>query len=131
MSCTISLPPPLSATTRNVKPRPDVRSYGRVKTSRYNRWIADNVDLVALAAKEGRGVHGPYALHLRLGKPDYRRRDLANLEKAISDLLVRCGAVRDDSDCQRLTMEWTSDLDGVFLTVVPTRLVPARTKAPK
>jgi Holliday junction resolvase RusA-like endonuclease len=123
ISCTIETPPPLSALTKNA------RGKGRVKTDRYKDWIKANEWIVALAAKDGRAIVGPYALTVRVSKPDNRPRDITNIEKAISDLLVRVGAVRDDSDCQRFSIEWSVDVDGTFLLVMPTQLVPVRKKA--
>lgn len=123
ISFTIDTPPPLSALTRNA------RKVGRAKTPRYTAWIKANEWIVALAAKDGRAITGPYALTVRVAKPDNRARDITNLEKAVSDLLVRVGAVRDDSDCQRFLIEWSEDVDGTFVLVMPTKLVPVRKRA--
>lgn len=52
-------------------------------------------------------VAGPYTLELLFDRPDRRARDLGNLEKAVSDLLVERGLVIDDSCCQRITLAWS------------------------
>lgn len=60
----------------------------------------------------------PVQVHYRFGNPDKRRRDLANLEKAPSDLLVACGVLKDDSLIHRLVMEW-ADIDGCEAEISP------------
>lgn len=52
-------------------------------------------------------VAGPYTLDLLFDRPDRRARDLGNLEKAVSDLIVERGLVIDDSCCQRITLAWS------------------------
>lgn len=52
-------------------------------------------------------IAGPYTLDLLFDRPDRRSRDLGNLEKAVSDLLVERGLVTDDSCCERITLAWS------------------------
>lgn len=52
-------------------------------------------------------IAGPYTLDLLFDRPDRRARDLGNLEKAVSDLIVERGLVIDDSCCQRITLAWS------------------------
>lgn len=52
-------------------------------------------------------IAGPYTLDLLFDRPDRRARDLGNLEKAVSDLLVERGLVIDDSCCERITLAWS------------------------
>jgi len=54
-------------------------------------------------------VSGPYKLTILAVKPDKRRRDLGNLEKAISDILVSVGIVEDDSLCEWLEIKWVQN----------------------
>lgn len=54
-------------------------------------------------------IAGPYTLDLLFDRPDRRARDLGNLEKAVSDLLVERGLVIDDSCCQRITLAWSDE----------------------
>lgn len=54
-------------------------------------------------------VAGPYTLELLFDRPDRRARDLGNLEKAVSDLLVERGLVIDDSCCQRIILAWSDE----------------------
>ncbi|MDR7037375.1 Holliday junction resolvase RusA-like endonuclease [Methylobacterium sp. BE186] len=119
ISFTCTLPPPVNNLYRNV-PR-----VGRVKMPRYKAWIAENEWLVQIACQDGRRLEGPYALTIKVGKPDNRKRDIDGLLKPICDLLVRVGAVRDDSDCQRVEIQWVSDREGCFVLALPTQPVPA------
>lgn len=123
ISFTVSMPPSVNALTRNV---PGV---GRVKASVYKKWVKANEWIVALAAKDGRKITGPYALIIQIGKPDNRPRDIGNLEKAVSDLLVSIGAVRDDSDCQRIQIGWSEHHDDCFVQVIETQPVPVRKRS--
>lgn len=52
-------------------------------------------------------IAGPYSLELLFDRPDRRARDLGNLEKGVSDLLVERGLVIDDSCCERIVMAWS------------------------
>lgn len=54
-------------------------------------------------------VGGKYKLDIAVERPDRRRRDVANLEKACSDLLQLAGIIRDDCDAQSVTIRWASD----------------------
>jgi crossover junction endodeoxyribonuclease RusA len=54
-------------------------------------------------------IAGPYSLDLIFDRPDRRARDLGNLEKAVSDLIVERGLVIDDSCCQRITLAWSDE----------------------
>ena len=57
----------------------------------------------------GQKVEGAYRLTVRAVRPDRRRRDLGNLEKAISDIIVAAGIVEDDHLCQQITLMWVED----------------------
>lgn len=118
ISFTVSLPPSANNLFRNV-PR-----VGRVKMPEYKAWEKANEWLVTLACNDGRKIDGPFALTVKVGKPDRRRRDLDNILKPTLDLLVRCGGVKDDSDCQRIEASWSDQHEGVFVLVLPTQPVP-------
>lgn len=50
--------------------------------------------------------------------PDRRKRDLFNLEKALSDMLVAHGVIADDSRIVEGTVRWAADLvSGVRITI--------------
>jgi len=55
---------------------------------------------------KGRKHIGPYKLTILAIRPDKRKRDLGNLEKAVSDILVSQNIVEDDSMCEWLEIRW-------------------------
>ena len=90
------LPPPLSACFTNPRGR-----RGRVKTSRYRNW-----EQLCLPHCSMAGVRGKVQVRYQFKRPDKRIRDLGNLEKATSDLLVKAGVIDDDSDIDSLWLFW-------------------------
>lgn len=80
------------------------RKGGRVKSEDYTAWIKSAAAYVPWKAKKV--ITGPYTMVATFDRPDRRKRDLGNLEKALSDLLVSQGVVKDDSDAERITLEW-------------------------
>ena len=62
-------------------------------------------------------VMGPFNVHLEVGRPDKRKRDLDNLIKVVLDSVKDGGAIRDDSDAQSIHAQWVDDLKGVRVTV--------------
>lgn len=61
---------------------------------------------------------GRYDLVIKLNPPDKRKRDLGNLEKVVSDLLVDHGIIDDDSGCQSLYMKWERGLEAPCVVTV-------------
>jgi crossover junction endodeoxyribonuclease RusA len=87
---------------------------------RYERWLND---AGFLAKSQIRGtVHGPYHLTIQAVRPDRKRRDLDNIIKPISDLLVKIGAVDDDCHCEMLSARWVTSGDAVFVRITPAGL---------
>lgn len=64
----------------------------------------------------GMAIVGKYKITLLAVKPDKRRRDLGNLEKAVSDILVTCKLVEDDHMCQSINARW--EIEGPPFTVI-------------
>ena len=93
-----------------------------LRSAEYERWRKDVTTLIRAETRGGM-VKGPYALTLRIGRKDRRRRDLDNLIKPLNDALVLAGAVADDSDCQQLQACWAADVDGVSVSVLETQRV--------
>ncbi len=54
----------------------------------------------------GRKHLGAYKLTILAIRPDKRKRDLGNLEKAVSDILVSQNIIEDDSFCEWLEVKW-------------------------
>ena len=79
---------------------------GRVyRSPKYVEWRKLAMWQIAGQAK-GKKHLGPYKLTIHAVKPDKRRRDLGNLEKAVSDILVSQNIVEDDSLCEWLEVRW-------------------------
>ncbi len=116
---TVDLPYPPSANRlwRVVKGKP-------IKSAEYRGWLESAAWLVK-AATGPRGLKGPYGLSVAAGRPDKRARDLDNLLKPLSDAMKAGGAIRDDSDCQKIEARWESGLTGVRVTVLATVEIPA------
>lgn len=117
-------PPSGNALTRNVSATERARAAalgkkappGRVKTDRHLTWLRAAGNEV-LMQRPGR-VSGAYELTLQVRRPDRKgRHDLANFEKAASDLLVSHGIIEDDSYAERVTIEWSDTVEGAQLIV--------------
>lgn len=87
----------------------------RHKSKAYEAWIKEAGQMLMIQKKEqffDKPVHVSY----RFGKPNKRQMDLANREKAASDLLVAHGVLADDSLIHKLTMEW-ANITGCEITI--------------
>jgi crossover junction endodeoxyribonuclease RusA len=88
---------------------------GRFKSLAYKAWL----QLAAINIKDSHRQNlGPYSISICLKRPDMRRRDIGNFEKAVSDLLVSHGVVKDDSLCQRLVMTWDNGISADCVVLV-------------
>lgn len=100
----ISLRCPFAPTTNNLFMNVGKR---RVPTPRYRAWrdlAAVQIDHMMIRQTP---ITGPYHFCMALDRPDRRGRDLSNYIKAVEDVLVLCGVVRDDSDAISLVIKWT------------------------
>lgn len=90
---------------------------GMRKSPKYTAWLIEAGQI----AKHHRAhaIVGKYKLHLAAVRPDNRKRDIDNLIKGVSDLLVSCGLVRDDSDCEMVSARWVTTGEGVTVRVEP------------
>lgn len=92
----------------------------RHKSQRYADWLQE----AGWALKKQRAipVRGPVKLMYEVqdGK-DNRRRDIGNLEKGCTDLLVEYGIIEADHDLivRELSMVWNRDVSGVRITISP------------
>jgi Holliday junction resolvase RusA-like endonuclease len=90
----------------------------RFKSKKYQAWIVEA--RMALLRQEWEPLtktDAPLQVIYNVGNPDKRRRDLSNLEKAASDLLVSEGIISDDSLIHKLIMEWKNNVKGMEVTI--------------
>lgn len=94
----------------------NVPGKGRVKTERYRTWAkAAGWDVKAQRPAK---VTGRYAITLTVQRKDKRRRDLSNLIKAVSDLLVDQQVIEDDSLEEEVHMYWSRAVEGCVVEIV-------------
>ena len=94
------------------------RSGGRTKSQNYRAWLsaAGGKIMAQRVAWPLKCISGPVDVVITLGKPDNRKRDAANYEKAVTDLLVKMGVIDDDSLIQSNTQEW-GDVTGAVVSI--------------
>lgn len=109
MSITLTLPYPVSTNRlwRAVNGR-------NIKSAEYRAW-EEEAGYMIVSQRPGH-IAGKFDLHLTFGRPDKRRRDLGNLEKPVSDALVRFEVIEDDCLAQKITLEW-GEVEGVRAVV--------------
>jgi len=75
------------------------------RSTKYTDWR--NHALWALVGQcKGQKIEGPYVMTLEAVRPDKRRRDLGNLEKAVSDILQSANLIENDHLCEEMTLRW-------------------------
>ena len=79
----------------------------RFKTKKYAEFIARMMPILTGLVKEP--LKGDLEVEYNFYFPDKRRRDVFNLEKAMSDTLVLYGVIEDDSQIVRGTVEKAYD----------------------
>jgi Holliday junction resolvase RusA-like endonuclease len=91
LTFTLPQPPTTNALFLNV------RGKGRVKTQRYKDWITDAGWLAKSAAiVDGERITFSGKVHVEYEVSGSQKFDEGNLEKPLSDLLVRVGIIKDD-----------------------------------
>lgn len=91
---------------------------GRVRSPRYKLWAAKAAE--KLLSQHPLRFKGPVELHYQFQEgQDRRKRDLANLEKATTDLLVEHGVIESDDNTvvRVISMCWSRDVVGARVTV--------------
>jgi Holliday junction resolvase RusA-like endonuclease len=115
MTTTLTLPFPISVNALYVN-----SSRGRQDSQRYATWKLEAG--WELQRQRPAPVKGPVELlyEVQDGK-DNRRRDLCNLEKGVTDLLVTHGVIEADHDLivREVRMKWAKDVVGVRVTISP------------
>lgn len=108
----LPFPPSVNALYSNVP------KIGRVKTPAYRAWSKEAG--LRLNLQRPRRMPGRIRMAIRAVPPDRRKRDLGNLEKAISDFLVDMGVIDDDSLIECQSSCWVSDsLSGISVSIRP------------
>ena len=106
------LPFPPSANRLWVRARVGMR-----KSAAYVAWLLE-AGAEVRRQKPGK-IEGPYKIFITAARPDKRKRDLGNLEKATSDLLQSCGVISDDCHAEMITMRWVTQGDGIGVRIEP------------
>lgn len=88
----------------------------RFPSKAYKDWQDEAARILTMQAPLPR-FDGPVSVTMSFGRPDKRKRDLANLEKATTDQLVKAGVLADDSLIERLTMQWSVDVAGALIQI--------------
>lgn len=113
MRTVLTLPFPPSVNSLYINGR-----HRRAISKRYEDWqIKAWAALVQQPDRFHRHV-APVHVIYTFGRPDNRRRDVFNLEKAVSDLLVKHGVLADDTLIERGTVQWGSE-PGVVILIEP------------
>jgi crossover junction endodeoxyribonuclease RusA len=97
ISLSLPFPPSSNSIWRNVAGR-------TLKSAPYRAWLAEAH--VLLRAQQPNSLFGSYRLAILAYRPDNRKRDLGNLEKAVSDLLTQAGVIEDDHLADEIRLAW-------------------------
>jgi Holliday junction resolvase RusA-like endonuclease len=92
----------------------------RYRSAEYEAWITEAGHL--LNRQRPAKCLGRVSLTYTLEEPKTkRRRDLGNLEKAGTDLLVSHGVIEGDDQrfVRKITLEWSDQVEGMQITVSP------------
>ena len=87
----------------------------RYRSWTYKKWLAE-ADLAWLR-QSVTPIHGPVTVTISLGRPDRRRRDCFNYEKAPIDFLVARGLIDDDSLIRRGVIQWSDSVTGCMVEI--------------
>ena len=93
---------------------------GRFKSPRYEAWIQEAG--YALMVQRAPRIKGPVKLFYEVQDgSDGRRRDIGNLEKGPTDLLVTHGIIEDDNDriVREINLRWCRTVTGIRVTITP------------
>lgn len=91
---------------------------GVYRSEKYTDWRKHA--LWALVGQcKGKKIDGPYTMVLEAVRPDKRRRDLGNLEKAVSDILQEAKLIDGDHLCEEMTLRWVDAGPECSITLEP------------
>lgn len=89
---------------------------GRFTSQKYAAWQADAFEALLKQPARFDRYSGPVHVIYTFGRPDNRRRDVFNLEKAVSDFLVKHSILADDTLIERGVVQW-GDVPGVNVVI--------------
>ena len=81
------------------------KSGGMHRSTEYSSWCK-HAEWASVTQIKGQKITGKYTLEIVAVRPDKRRRDLGNLEKAVSDLLQKIKVIQDDYLCEDIRLRW-------------------------
>ena len=103
MELVLPYPPSINHYWRRVGPRTLI--------SREGRRFRERVTAI-LAAIRIQPITGSLAVQVEIYPPDYRRRDIDNVQKALLDAMQHGGAYCDDAQIVRLSIEKREPIEG-------------------
>ena len=80
---------------------------GMYRSAEYKAWRQHALWAIQSRTK-GDHIKGPYKLEIMAVRPDKRRRDIGNLEKAVSDILQAANVIEDDCLCEDQHLRWVA-----------------------
>lgn len=88
------------------------------KSKEYAAWL--NAAMWEVAAQKPGRVDGPYSISIAAQRHwrSKRARDLDNLLKPLSDLMVKSSIVEDDSLAESVSARWDDDLAGKAVVII-------------
>jgi len=80
----------------------------KIKSGKYRDWLDEQGWDIAnqMNLSGAKRLDGKLHVRFRVERPDRRRRDIDNLAKPMLDLLVKAGAIADDSNTESLFLMW-------------------------
>jgi len=94
----------------------NAKNGGRYPVPSYKAWRNEAGEQIL--AQGRKRLRGRFSLAIYVVRPDRRKRDVANLIKAVEDLLVEMQIVEDDSLAERVTIQWADEGSFECLVVV-------------
>ena len=86
------------------------RGGGRAASQAHRVWRMEAMQEISAqrALFPVKAILGPYRITIVVSRVPRsgKRADLGNLEKCVSDVLVKMGIVRDDSDAEEIILRW-------------------------
>lgn len=118
------LPPPISVNALYMN-RKKGAGRGRIKTPEYRQWLETAGSYLAVQGPLPEFV-GPVMVAYYVGEKGIGNMDFGNTEKAITDLLVSRGVIRDDNRTRLHggSIFWVPGMSGVIAVIEPSTYRP-------